>query len=309
MLNRLRELSDKFLDSAASKVQSFTGETERRQLVARLKSIYDDIRMRLEEQILHINSAIDIFNHKVGELNQYRVSTVQKNITNLGLFLCQFGSLKHVGNFQSEEKQERVVLPRKQFEVVESYIDHVDWSKDDVFSKTFFKSVFGVRRETLKLNVEATTRIGELELSGERSIELAKWKEQCVNEDIEILDMYQHSVKMISETIEEKVIPEMELIQAFLQCDQIKNQVLANQEIAVKENGDISLLTGTLHHKHFQFIKNTFMFFLLSSKIYNTPVLTNLMNNEKHDQERNEVLQYKEMIAEQQQKLHSTRIS
>jgi len=308
MFNRIKRLVDRGLDKAASAVQNFTGETERRNLVSEIKTFYENFKRDLSKKIHAINLVIEAFNKKIEALNDYRRETVKRNINSLGKFLSHFGTLKSTGQFALEEKQSQVEHPKKQLETIENYIDDVDWSKDEVFTKTFFKGVMGVRRETKKLNISATGKLGELKLEEKRALKLADSKQQFVKEDIQILEMYQDSVKAISETIEEKIIPEMELIQAFLQCDEIKNQILANQAIALKEKTDISLLAGTIHHKHYQFIKNTFMFFTISRKIYNTPVLTRLMNNEQHKEERQTVLQYGETLTEQQELLKETMV-
>lgn len=298
-----KKMFNKLLDWASNKVQKFTGETERRQLVQQFKDTYENFRYIISEIIDRINLVIGEFNAKIEELNEYRNTKVKNNIKYLGIFLGQFGNLKKVGDFALEEKQVQVELPQKQFEIVEDYISDIDWSKGDVFSKTFFKGVIGVRFETRKLNAETTSKLHEFELAGNRAIELAELNYEYIKQDIEILGLYQDSVKAISDTIEEKIIPEMQLVQAFLQCDQIKNQILANNDISVKEENDISLLAGTKYNKHYEFIKNTFMFFVISSKIYNTPVLTNLLTNEQHEKEYQRVLNYIEVLEEQQKKL------
>jgi hypothetical protein len=39
------------------------------------------------------------------------------------------------------------------------------------------------------------------------------------------------------------------------------------------------MLRDTPYQKHYLFVKNVFLFYVLSCKIYNTPVLTRLLNN------------------------------
>ena len=41
----------------------------------------------------------------------------------------------------------------------------------------------------------------------------------------------------------------------------------------------IQALENTPYHRHYQFVKNAFAFYVLSCRIYNTSVLTNLLQN------------------------------
>lgn len=294
---------DSLLDWAAEKVQNFTGESDRRRLVEQFKLVHIEFQNIITEIVEKINIAIGIFNEKIDELNSYRQNKVKKNIFILGVFLSQFGKLREVGDYADEDKHSEIDVPKKQFQQSEDFIKDIDWSKDDVFEKTFFKSIFGVRAETRKINQETTQKIEEFKMECEEMVRLAENKNDFINQDIMIADMYSDCVKSISNTIEEKVLPELELVQAFLQCDEIKNNLLANKEVEIKKENDITLLAGSMYDKHYQFIKNTFMFFIISSKIYNTQVLTNLLNDGKHDEEEKIVRGYTEILEEHQNKL------
>lgn len=299
------KLLNSIFDKLSEKVQDFTGEAKRRELVDQFKEVYGNYRWDICELIKKINLAINRFNERIEKLNEYRANIVKKDIFYLGVFLNQFGSLKKSQNFAIEEKQEQVELPQKHFEQIEDYIGDIDWSKDEVFNKSFTKGIWGTRSETRKLNLQTTGDLNRFIFEGNRANEVAKSKVNFIEQDIKILDLYQESVQTISETIEEKIIPEIELVKAFLQCDKIKNQILANQEVAVTNENDISLIAGTMYNKHYKFIKNSFLFFIISSKIYNTPVLTNLLNNEEHGDEGKTVIKYGEILTEQKQKLNA----
>lgn len=294
---------DSILDWAADKVQNFTGEADRRRLVEQFKSVHNEFQNIISEIVEKINIAIGVFNKKVDRLNDYRQNEVKKNIFNLGLFLSQFGRLSEVGTYADEDKQQEIKVPKKKFEQSQNFIKDVDWSKDDVFEKTFFKSIIGVRAETRKINEETTQKIESFKMECEEMVRLANYKNDFTNQDIMIADMYSECVTSISNTIESKVIPELELVQAFLQCDEIKNSILANKEPEIKKENDISLLAGGIYDKHYQFIKNTFMFFVISCKIYNTKILTNLLNDSKHDEEEKIVRGYNQILDEQKHKL------
>lgn len=42
---------------------------------------------------------------------------------------------------------------------------------------------------------------------------------------------------------------------------------------------NLNAIVNTTYHKHYQFVKNAFAFYVLSCRIYNTPVLTNLLHS------------------------------
>ncbi|WP_238656058.1 hypothetical protein [Paenibacillus piscarius] len=308
MIDQLKRTADRILDRAASAVQGFTGESERRELVMSFKEVYASYSEKISRIVERINDEINQFNNRIEKLNKYRNTTVKKNLAFLGGGLSQLGNIKAVERFAPEARIDPVHMPSKHLETVESYIETIDWSKDDIFSKTFFKGIIGVRRETKKVNVEAVQRIEEFKTNGNRTLELGNLKFRFVQEDIHILEIYQESVEMIADTIETKVLPELQLIHAFLQCEEIKNQVLSNRELSVSAEMDAGVLVSGRYKNHYRFVKNAFLFFVVSSKIYDSPVLTKLLTNESHDVEREAVSDYGRIITEQTIQLEKYRI-
>ncbi|MDD7794366.1 hypothetical protein [Clostridium sp. 'White wine YQ'] len=295
---------DDMLDWAGDKVKNFSGENERRELVEDYKQLHIRSKLEIDSLISKVNEVIDTFNRIIDDLNDYRHSTVKKNIFNLGVFLQQFGNIKKIGGFALEDKQNSLSFPKKSFEKSENYIEQIDWSKDEVFEKTFKKTIFGVRSETKKLNLKIQQEMGNLKLETSRHKEQINSIENYINQDKQILNLYGSTVKGISETIQEKVIPEVELIQAFLQCNDLKDCLISNKEIQFKENNDISVIANTKYNKHYLFIKNTFMFFIISTKIYNTKIFSNLISNKEHIEEKEEVMNYNKILKENQSNMN-----
>lgn len=289
------------LDWATDKVQSFTGESERRALVEETKTIYNQHRQKVESKLKIINLLIKEFNQKIYHLNTFRINKVKVTIDALYAFLSRFGSLENASRFTFEEMKEVLHLPEKRFEEMEDYIKDIDWSKDDVFKKTFFKTALGVRAETRKQNLSMREEIHEYRLetkSTENKIEL---KEKSVLWDIEISDLYKRNIQTIDYTVKEKILPEMELIEAMMDVEAIKNYILAKQKLEnIPINKDISLLKGTLYEKHYHFIKNTFFFFIISKKVYNTPVLSRLLNEKLSKEDKVELEKQAKILEDQE---------
>lgn len=290
---------DSIVDWASDKVQSFTGEKERRELLNKLNFTYDKYKEKIKKIIEKINDKIEIFNNSIEKLNDYRKVIVKSNIKCLENFLIKFGNLNNVKIYVEEEKQNQVAFPHKKFEVFQNYIRDIDWSKKEIFKKTFETSILKFRNDMKKENLNSRIKLKELELDGERIKSLIERKLSFTEQDIEILGLYENSVKKISETINEKIIPELNLIQAFLQCEEIKNKLINKEDINIKNKNEISLLANTKYDKHYKFVKNTFLFYIISLKIYNTPILTNLLNDSNHEDEKKLAEKYNSLLEKQ----------
>ncbi|MBS4174294.1 hypothetical protein [Bacillus sp. FJAT-49736] len=289
------------LDWATDKVQSFTGESERRALVEETKTIYSQHRATVESKLMIINRLIKEFNQKIHFLNIFRKEKVKITIDALHAFLSKFGSLEKANRFANEEEKEILDLPDKRFEEMEDYIQDIDWSKDEVFKKTFFKTVFGARSETRKQNLSMREELHEYRLEAKSTEKKMDLKEKSVLWDMEISDLYKRNIQTIDQTVKEKILPEMELIEAMMDAEVIKNYILAKQELEnIPMNKDISLLKGTLYEKHYNFIKNTFLFFIVSKKVYNTPVLTRLLNEKLSKEDKVELEKQARILEDQE---------
>ena len=274
-------LFDNVLDWAADKVQTVTGEKERRELVAEFKERYISFKDNVEKSVALLNELITGFNNKIKELNRIRKGVVYKNITELSSFLNKFGKVKAVGEYCREEEKQIQGLPEQQFERVENYITEVDWSKDDVFMNTFFLSPIGMKMKTRKQNLSMREKLHEFIMESEETINQLKMRAFAVEQDRKICEMYIDCVSYVSKYIVNIILPELELVEAFFQAQKIKDEIVANNPLQdLKFKNNIELLHDTIYEKHYLFVKNTFMFYVLSCKIYNTPVLTRLLTNQ-----------------------------
>lgn len=271
---------DRMLDWAADKVQTVTGEKERRQLIAELKEQYSAFVEEVGKAISALNRGIRVFNDKIHELNALRQGIVYRNITGLSVFLRKFGHVKEVGAYAGEQEKQVQALPDKKFERIENFISDVDWSSDDVFLNTFFLSPFGMKLKTRMQNLSMREKLHEFTLEAEHTLKQLELRKFAVKRDRRICAIYIDCVRYVSQYIEETILPELELVEAFFQALKIKDEVLAGhslQDLVFQNN--IEVLRDTPYEKHYLFVRNTFLFYVLSCKIYNTPVLTRLLNS------------------------------
>ena len=272
-------LFDDILDWAADKVQTVTGEKERRRLVSEFKDVYDEFKTDVEIKISDINRIISEFNRNIRKINNVRKTDVEKNIVLLSNFLGKFGKVKSIGEYYMEKESNMLVLK-------ESYINEIDWSKDDVFQDTFFLTPIGMTIKTKEQNLSINEKLNQLRLEAEETLNQLKIKEYAAEQDRVIANLYIDCIEIITNYIKEVIIPELKVVESFFQVLKIKNEVISGNSLQeIKFSNDIELLRDTQYEKHFLFVKNAFMFYVISCKIYNTPVLTRLLNNKTEKQD------------------------
>ena len=87
------------INLVARKVQNFTGETDRKQIVAQTKLEYVKSRKEIEYIVQELNYTIEKFNIKIVELNNYREKRIKNDVEKLGSFLSTFGNIKDMSEY------------------------------------------------------------------------------------------------------------------------------------------------------------------------------------------------------------------
>lgn len=290
---------------AARKVQNFTGETDRKQIVAQTKLEYVKSRKEIEYIVQELNYTIEKFNIKIVELNNYREKRIKNDVEKLGSFLSTFGNIKDISEYSEEKEKSFFNIPERAFEKVENYIADIDWSSDEIFLRTFFQggafaSIF-TRGQNLKMR-EILAKF-KADMMGEKD-KLNNKIEMIEKVDMRICDLYIELIKAICYYIEFQIVPQIEVIQSFLECESVKNVYIADTKAKIIENveyeTDIKLYDNTIYQKHFNFIRNAFWFYILSSTIYSSPVLTKLLENKKITDNDIEKLEGQKLLCKEQ---------
>ena len=268
------------IDWLADKVQTSTGEKERRELVQTIKNLAEEFKQKVSEAIDQLNEKIGNFNHILTKLNEFRSKHVKENIEQLHTFLSKYGRCKPYSAYVPETDKPPAEFPMRQMVQIEDYVSEIDWSKDDVFRDTFWLSPLGMKFKTRNQNLSMHERIGELKLQIEQTVREIDAQTFTAGLEIEICNLYLKNVRMISTVISTKIIPEIELVDAFFQAEAIKDSVISESQLKeIRFHYNICTLIGTPYEQHYQFIKNALMFYVISCKIYDTPVLTHLLSH------------------------------
>ena len=268
------------IDWLADKVQTSTGEKERRELVQTIKNLAEEFKKKVSEAIDKLNEKIGNFNHILTKLNEFRSKHVKENIEQLHTFLSKYGRCKSYSAYVPETDKPPAEFPMRQMVQIEDYVSEIDWSKDDVFRDTFWLSPLGMKFKTRNQNLSMHERIGELKLQIEQTVREIDAQTFTAGLEIEICNLYLKNVRMISTVISTKIIPEIELVDAFFQAEAIKDSIISESQLKeIRFHYNICTLIGTPYEQHYQFIKNALMFYVISCKIYDTPVLTHLLSH------------------------------
>ena len=296
---------ENMLDNASNAVKNFTGENERREIVQETKQEYIKSREEIEVIVNKLNNTIVKFNGKILKLNNSRENRVKINVEKLGSFLSIFGNIKSMSEYAEEKKKAFIKIPERLFEEVEDYIEDIDWSNDEIFCRTFFQGGIFAAIFTRRQNVKMLERLEEFKNSVIYKKDKLNNKIEMIKKvDMRICDLYIEIVEKISDYIKFKIIPQIEVIQSFLECESVKNVYIADTKAKTIENveyeTDIKLYDNTIYQKHFNFIRNAFWFYILSATIYSSPVLTKLLENKNITDADIEKLEGQKLLCKEQ---------
>ena len=130
-------------------------------------------------------------------------------------------------------------------------------------------------------------------------------KKYNIEKDKELAELYLECVIIISDYINNCILPELEVVEAFFQSLIIKNKIIAGNQLQnIVFTNDLLLLKDTPYEEHFQFVKNAFMFYIISCKIFDTPVLTKLINSQVDDSDLVTLQANKKNLLEQKDKVN-----
>ncbi len=269
------------LDWCADKVQTVTGEKERRELVQQFKDMYDDFKFMVKQKVEEINEKIKEFNSLVQKINLFRQKQIEPEITCLGGFLGKFGNIKAIGSYAEEREKYEIALPEQQYETIEDYIFEIDWSQGEVFSNTFFLTPVGMTMKTKHQNLSMREQLNNFRLEIDETLSQLGIKKEEIEQNTRIAELYIFCVEFIANYIAKVILPELDIVEAFFQTLCLKNEILAERALTnIKFKNNLEIIQDTQYQKNFLFVRNAFMFYVIACKIYTTPILTKLLNSE-----------------------------
>lgn len=236
-------------------IDKFTGKAERNALINKIEEVKNEYNFILHNGIINLNSNIAILNNQIDVLNDFRINHVKNDIYNLKNFLEKFGILDENNSYLGENKFTEVTFPQQIIYSIEDYIDEYDLRETNDWWKLVLGSVVtGVvlRYFRNKENEKIYSELENLKVKLEGIKNTIRNQEYLLSQNIEITKIYIGTIKEISETISNLILPEFELVEAFCQANELKNYVLVNKNIEnVVFKHSIIAYKGTRYERHY----------------------------------------------------------
>jgi len=168
-------------------------------------------------------------------------------------------------------------------------------------------NLIGKKIKNKKLIEEVTPKLNQCILELKNNISERERLILFCENAIKIADIYRVCVTLTKDTINEKIIPELNAVMCFFYADSIKEDVLYDKEITNVKLLPLESYNNTQYQKHYLFVKNTFDFYRLICTFFSQTALTDLLcytevSDEEYDKLTEKVLnieQQKEEIQKQ----------
>ena len=287
---------------AMSGVKYISGDSEREKWVKKLEEYFDTIyRPTLTNKVNEVNQEIPPLNEKIDYINSLRYYEIGPKITSLSGFLGQFGNMKPVAAYTNESNFASLQVPEQRFEEISDYIEDNDLSTGEIIERIVC-NLFSIRSKNREASIEIQEKINELKLNLEHLLGLLEAKRKTYIQNRIIADMYIQTIQMILKFIESVILPEIHTVESFLQANRLKDEILSGNrltETSIMFDNRIKILANTPYHRHYMFVKNAFMFYVIACKIYSSPILTRLLQGNSTCDEK----YYKDDVAKLNQQI------
>lgn len=241
----------------------------------RSQTEYDNYCEEVNILIMHYEDTRDRYNAQLALINQERLS-LRDEMHNLYEFLLSIGgSLDRkltVFDFKTESfapnmnKKPVSSIPFPEFK------DETFWNNSLI--------TYGIHHQKNKENLAAFEQaIGNNALEYEKDLQKRTIELQYLMDATNIAEIYRNIIVVVRDTISQKVIPEMEFIQAFLYADSIRERTAENSDYEDVEPCSIVEYKNTPQDIHYQFVKNAFDFYDISVKFFTNAILTNIIGD------------------------------
>lgn len=287
---------------AMSGVKYISGDSEREKWVKKLEEYFDTIyRPTLTNKVNEVNQEIPPLNEKIDYINSLRYYEIGPKITSLSGLLGQFGNMKPVAAYTNESNFASLQVPEQRFEEISDYIEDNDLSTSEIIERIVC-NLFSIRSKNREASIEIQEKINELKLNLEHLLGLLEAKRKTYIQNRIIADMYIQTIQMILKFIESVILPEIHTVESFLQANRLKDEILSGNrltETSIMFDNRIKILANTPYHRHYMFVKNAFMFYVIACKIYSSPILTRLLQGNSTCDEK----YYKDDVAKLNQQI------
>lgn len=294
------------VDACDTGLKKVMGEAKRLENIDKYKDTVKQYEDQLDQSRDIVNRQIRKYNDTIPLINQKRRSEFKDILEALSGFLMQLGKLmqnKWQFSFELTIAEQLAFHEERTLSEYKDWIKQYEKTQNQVFDDCVKGIFVGVILENNKLNPEIVEKNNDIYLATDGlQKKYASIAEQWQDRTF-IATTYLECIELIHETITEKIMPELELISAFLLAESVKNNVISDIPIENAKPLDISAIKGTIYGRHYTFVKNAFLFYVLSRQIYQSPILTRLTQTEQtangYSHDKSLIAQQKEILQKQ----------
>ncbi|MGL5752175.1 MAG: hypothetical protein ACRCXT_16700 [Paraclostridium sp.] len=247
----------------------------------------------VKEEYKKTNASIDKFSKEINLINSKR-ERLWCDLKKLYNFFEELGNISEIK--YSDFKKESSILSEDSLEISmkATNIERIEHQLNDLkihgfgdYTKMFFWEGLNGARKAYENNVNIEKKLEnylkEIKII---EIDLKKYKGNLdLKRDYIILCEkitieYRNLINEISDFLEEKIFPELEIIKLFLLAHSIKNEVIfgkLDKETKIIPT-KVANLSESIYRKHYLFIQNTFLLFQIVQNFFSQDVITNLIS-------------------------------
>lgn len=250
------------------------------ELKTRCRKEYDEYKNFAGDMINEYNYNCSRFDSIIGTINNQRLE-LRHEIQILFNFLKSMGGALNeekpisVFEFVDEEPapnqfySEMTSLQEPNFKEIEGWDFlckglvgiSIDYFKNKEMYKNFLVSVEQRKADYDKDLADRVTRTAYLE------------------DAIKIAEIYRNIIVIVKDTVSKKIIPELELIESFLYADAIRERIMDGGNFEDIQPCVISEYMDTKQDIHYQFVKNSFDFYLVCTNFFKKAILTEILED------------------------------
>jgi hypothetical protein len=265
------------------------------EIETQINDIYNEYKTQAKIKVKQTNKLIAEYNEQIHIINGICHDDVGPLIRRLHKFLSQLGYMKEEltpFDFETEKILQSSNVPddldnlkedlnRKYRKTVEDQEKRKNRPVDYIAKGIILAGIEDLLNEK-KANESALileADIGALNIKARQSLDQMDQSLKMAEEVLKMSKYYRICIYSVVESIRNFILPELEVVRAFLLAESLKNIIIAEEDVTKFKPESISLLPNTIYHKHYLFVQNTFLFYTIITKFFSSPILSEFLDD------------------------------
>lgn len=291
---------------------------DRETLTIHLNKNKKNLKEIKEGSFKDVNEAVNNFSHEINRINSKR-DLLWQDIKKLHEFLEELGNVLEIVEYKNSKNEtsfiseDSSIISKIEVNLIvaENEIEKIKNLGLKQLTMDFFKvgpfGAYDKKKETERMLKNNFQKLNDSEIELEKYKNDLTLKKEYINNCENIGVEYRNLINMITDFLEKIVFPEFKMIKLFLIAHTIKDNVIYGnlEKIEKIMPTKIANLSESIYKRHYCFIQNTFLLFILIQKFFSDNVITNLVGFSKNtigkevNNEINKIKEEIEKIADQ----------